>query len=62
MTDGDRDNAGVVAPPLIYLCPLVLGLLLNRRFPVRFLTRGAARPRVAAAGRWGIAHELVLFH
>ncbi len=43
MTDGDRDNAGVVAPPLIYLCPLVLGLLLNKRFPVRFLTRGAAR-------------------
>jgi protein-S-isoprenylcysteine O-methyltransferase Ste14 len=39
----DRDNVGVVAPPpLIYLCPLVLGLLLNWRFPVRFLRRGAA--------------------
>jgi protein-S-isoprenylcysteine O-methyltransferase Ste14 len=44
MTDEDRDNAGVVAPPpLIYLGPLVLGLLLNRKFPVPFLPRGAAR-------------------
>jgi len=30
MTD-DRDNPGIkVPPPLIYLVPLVLGLLLNR--------------------------------
>jgi protein-S-isoprenylcysteine O-methyltransferase Ste14 len=44
MTDEDRDNAGVVAPPpLIYLGPLVLGLLLNRRLSVPFLPRGAAR-------------------
>ena len=43
MTD-ERDNAGVVAPPpLIYLGPLVLGLLLNRRFPVPFLPRRMAR-------------------
>jgi len=46
MTNGDRDNAGVVAPPLIYLCPLVLGLLLTKMFPVRFLTRGASRALV----------------
>ncbi len=44
MTDEDRDNAGVVAPPpLIYLGPLVLGLLLNRKLSVPFLPRGAAR-------------------
>jgi protein-S-isoprenylcysteine O-methyltransferase Ste14 len=40
----ERDNAGVIAPPpLIYLGPLVLGLLLKRRFPIPFLPRGAAR-------------------
>ena len=39
----ERDNAGVVAPPpLIYLGPLVLGLLLNRKFPVPFLPRRIA--------------------
>ena len=44
MTDDERDNAGVVAPPpLIYLAPLVLGLLLNRKFPVSFLPRRIAR-------------------
>jgi protein-S-isoprenylcysteine O-methyltransferase Ste14 len=44
MTDDERDNAGVVAPPpLIYLALLVLGLLLNRRFPVSFLPRRMAR-------------------
>jgi protein-S-isoprenylcysteine O-methyltransferase Ste14 len=44
MTDEDRDNAGVVAPPpLIYLGPLVLGLLLNRKLSVPFLPRGVAR-------------------
>jgi protein-S-isoprenylcysteine O-methyltransferase Ste14 len=43
MTD-DRDNAGVVAPPpLIYGGPLLLGLLLNRKFGVSFLPRGTAR-------------------
>ena len=44
MTDDERDNPGVVAPPpLIYLGPLVLGLLLNGRFPVPFLPRGMRR-------------------
>ena len=43
MTD-DQDNPGInVPPPLIYLPPLVLGLLLDRRRPVSFLPRGAAR-------------------
>ncbi len=43
MTD-ERDNAGVVAPPpLIYIGPLLLGLLLKRKFPVPFLPRSAAR-------------------
>ena len=44
MTDDERDNAGVVAPPpLIYVGSLVLGLLLNRRFPLTFLPRTIAR-------------------
>lgn len=44
MTDDQGDNPGVVAPPpLIYLGSLVLGLLLNRMFPVPFLPRGMAR-------------------
>ena len=44
MTDDGRANAGVIAPPpLIYAIPLLLGLLLKRRFPVPFLPRGAAR-------------------
>ncbi len=41
MIDNERDTPGVVAPPpLIYLGPLVLGLLLNGRFPLPFLPRG----------------------
>lgn len=37
----ERGNAEVVAPPpLIYLAPLLLGLLFNRRFPVPFLPGG----------------------
>jgi protein-S-isoprenylcysteine O-methyltransferase Ste14 len=44
MTDDGRDNAGVLAPPpLIFAVPLLLGLLLKRRFPVPFLPRDAAR-------------------
>ncbi len=44
MTHEDRDNAGVIAPPpLIYLGPLLLGLLFNRKLQVPFLPRGAAR-------------------
>jgi protein-S-isoprenylcysteine O-methyltransferase Ste14 len=44
VTNDERDNPGVIAPPpLIYLGPLVFGLLLNRRFPAPFLPRGLAR-------------------
>ena len=44
MPDDERDKAGVVAPPpLIYACPLLLGLLLSRRFPISFLPRTVAR-------------------
>ena len=44
MPGDERDKAGVVAPPpLIYIGALVFGLLLNRRFPVAFLPRRAAR-------------------
>ena len=43
MTD-DRDDPGIkVPPPLIYLVPLVLGLLLDRRRSLSFLPRGATR-------------------
>ena len=44
MPSDEQDKAGVVAPPpLIYLGTLVLGLLLNRRFPITFLPRKIAR-------------------
>lgn len=44
MTNDARNNAGVVAPPpLIYLGPLILGLLLNRKIPASFLPRRMAR-------------------
>ena len=40
----DQDDPGIrVPPPLIYLLPLILGLLLNRRAPLPFLPRSAAR-------------------
>ena len=40
----DQDNPGIrVPPPLVYLLALLLGLLLNRRFHVPFLSRGVAR-------------------
>ncbi len=40
----NHDNPGIrVPPPLIYLLPLILGLLLNRRSHVPFLSRSAAR-------------------
>ena len=39
-----QDNPGIrVPPPLIYLLALLLGLLLNRRLHIPFLSRGAAR-------------------
>jgi protein-S-isoprenylcysteine O-methyltransferase Ste14 len=44
MPSDDQDKAGVVAPPpVIYLGALVIGLLLNRRFPIAFLPRRIAR-------------------
>lgn len=44
MGDDGRDNAGVVAPPpLIYLLPLLAGLLLNRKIKAPFLPNGATR-------------------
>ncbi len=40
----NQDNPGIrVPPPLIYLLPLVLGLLLDRRAHVPFLPRQIAR-------------------
>ena len=40
----DQDNPGIrVPPPLIYVLALLLGLLLNRKLHVPFLSRGAAR-------------------
>ena len=44
MPGEEQDKAGVVAPPpLIYLGVLVVGLLLNRRFPIGFRPRRMAR-------------------
>jgi protein-S-isoprenylcysteine O-methyltransferase Ste14 len=44
MPNDEQDKAGVVAPPpLIYLGALLFGLLLSRRFPMRFLPRTMAR-------------------
>ena len=44
MPSDEQDKAGVAAPPpLIYLGPLIFGLLLNRRFPIPFLPRRIAR-------------------
>ena len=40
----EQDNPGIrVPPPLIYLLPLILGLLLDRRWHVPFSPRGVAR-------------------
>ncbi len=40
----EQDNPGIrVPPPLIYLLPLILGLLLDRRAHVPFLPRTAVR-------------------
>jgi protein-S-isoprenylcysteine O-methyltransferase Ste14 len=40
----DQDNPGIkVPPPLIYLLPLLLGLLLDRRAHVPFLPSGIRR-------------------
>ena len=43
MTD-NQDNPGInVPPPLIYVVPLIVGLLLDRRAHLPFLPRSAAR-------------------
>jgi protein-S-isoprenylcysteine O-methyltransferase Ste14 len=40
----NQDNPGIrVPPPLIYLVPLVAGLVLDRRLHLPFLPRGVAR-------------------
>jgi protein-S-isoprenylcysteine O-methyltransferase Ste14 len=40
----EPDNPGIkVPPPLIYLLPLLLGLLLDRRAHIPFLPRGVGR-------------------
>lgn len=42
--DAGRTTAGVLAPPpLIYLLPLLAGLLLDRWYPIGGLPRGPAR-------------------
>lgn len=44
MANDEQDNPGIrVPPPLIYLLPLVLGVLLDRRSHVPFLPSGVAR-------------------
>ena len=43
MANDRTDNPGIlVPPPLIYLLPLLAGLVLDRRIPVAFLPRGVA--------------------
>lgn len=43
MNNESQDNPGVIAPPpLIYAGTLAAGLLLNRTFPVKFLSRPIA--------------------
>jgi protein-S-isoprenylcysteine O-methyltransferase Ste14 len=39
----DAMGIGVPPPPVAYLGPLILGLLLNRKIPVPFLPRGLTR-------------------
>jgi protein-S-isoprenylcysteine O-methyltransferase Ste14 len=44
MSDEERDNPGIrVPPPLVYLLPLILGLLVDSKARVPFLPRTAAR-------------------
>ncbi len=44
MANDKQDNPGIrVPPPLIYLLPLVAGLLLDRSSHVAFLPRGVSR-------------------
>jgi protein-S-isoprenylcysteine O-methyltransferase Ste14 len=44
MSKDERDNPGIkVPPPLIYLLPLLLGLILDRKAHLPFLPRGVVR-------------------
>jgi len=44
MSDDERDNPGIkVPPPLIYLLPLLLGLILERKAHVPFLPSSVVR-------------------
>lgn len=44
MPEDEPDAMGLgVPPPVVYLGPLIIGLLLNRKFPVPFLPRGFTR-------------------
>ena len=44
MSNDEPDNPGIkVSPPLIYLLPLVLGLILGRKVHSPFLPRGVVR-------------------
>ena len=44
MSNGEPDNPGIkVPPPLIYLLPLLLGLILHRRSHFTFLPSGVVR-------------------
>jgi hypothetical protein len=44
MSEGETDNPGIkVPPPLIYLLPLLLGLILDRKAHLPFLPSGVAR-------------------
>jgi hypothetical protein len=44
MANDERDNPGIkIPPPLIYLLPLVLGLVLDRKAHVPFLPRKLRR-------------------
>lgn len=60
MSDDQRDNPGIkVPPPLVYLLPLLLGYMLDRKVHVPFLPSGVSRiigwPLIgggALIGRW----------
>jgi hypothetical protein len=44
MREDEPDAMGLgVPPPVIFLGPLILGLLLNRKIPAPFLPRGLTR-------------------
>jgi len=44
LSDDERDNPGIkVPPPLIYLLPLLLGLILDRKAHLPFLPSGVVR-------------------